>query len=99
MASRPLSLLLPVLAFACLLGCKGNGGVSGAGGNTGTGGNVSEDGAVAFSRAELLGAFGTCAANLAHDFRAKAAALDAAVSAYAATPPARRSRMRSTAGR
>ena len=32
MASRPLSVLLPVLAFACLLGCKGNGGVSGAGG-------------------------------------------------------------------
>lgn len=94
MASLPLSLLLPVLAFACLLGCKDNGGVSGAGGNTGTagttgtGGSVSEDGAVAFSRAELLGAFGTCAANQVRDFRTKAAALDAAASAYAATPDA-----------
>jgi len=34
MSSRPLSALLPVLAFACLLGCKGGGG----GGNTGTAG-------------------------------------------------------------
>ena len=48
----------------------------------------SEDGAVAFSRAELLGAFGTCAANQVRDFRTKAAALDAAASAYAATPDA-----------
>jgi uncharacterized protein len=91
------SRLLPVLAFASLLGCKGGGGVGGAGGNTGTAGTTGtggagnapgEDGAVAFSRAELLGAFGTCAANQARDFRAKAVALDAAVSAYAATPEA-----------
>ena len=88
MASRPFSALLPVLAFACLLGCKGSGGVGGAGGNTGTagttgtGGNVTEDGAVTLSRADLLAAFGTCAAAGAHDFREAAAALETAVAAW-----------------
>jgi uncharacterized protein len=89
MTSRPLPALLPVLAFACLLGCKGGGG-GGAGGNTGTagttgtGGSVTEDGAVAFSRADLLAAFGTCAAAGAHDFREPALALEAAVVAWQA---------------
>jgi imelysin len=88
---------LPLLVLACLLGCKSGGGSGGggAGGNTGTAGTIGTggdgngaggDGAVAFSRAELLGAFGTCAANQARDFRAKTVALDAAVSTYAATP-------------
>ena len=84
MSSRPLSALLPVLAFACLLGCKG-GGVGGAGGNAGTtgaGGNVTEDGAVTLSRADLLAAFGTCAAAGAHDFREAAVALETAVAAW-----------------
>ena len=67
---------------------RGAGGNTGTAGATGTGGSVSEDGAVAFSRAELLGAFGTCAANQVREFRAKAVALDAAASAYAATPDA-----------
>jgi predicted lipoprotein len=74
------------------IGCKGGGGAGGAGGSTGaagstgTGGSTSDDGAVPFSRTELLGAFATCATNLARDFRDEAAALDAAVAAYAATP-------------
>ena len=39
-----------------------------------------------FRRAQLLAAFGTCAADRAADFRGRAAALDAAVTAYVATP-------------
>jgi uncharacterized protein len=81
--------VLCAVIVAGLLGCKSGGGApggNGVGGKTGSGGSVADDGAVAFSRTELLGAFATCAANQARDFRAKAAALDAAVSAYAATP-------------
>ena len=79
------------LIIAGMLGCKSSGGGSGAGGagNTGAagttgagGGNVTEDGAVAFSRAELLGAFGACAANQARDFREAAVALEAAITAW-----------------
>ena len=45
-----------------------------------------EDGAIAFSRSELLGAFGSCAAAGAKDFRAKATALDLAVATLVASP-------------
>jgi predicted lipoprotein len=93
--------LLPsVIALACLAGCGSKGGTPGTGGTgapggsgtTGTGGGggttPDNDGAVAFSRAELLGAFGSCAANQVRDFQAKAMALDTAVAAYAAGPDA-----------
>jgi predicted lipoprotein len=86
---------LAAAIVAGLFGCKSGGGGPGAGGaggnigtagSTGTGGSAADDGAVAFSRGELLGAFATCAATQSREFRAKAAVLDAAVSAYAATP-------------
>ena len=73
---------------------SGKPGAGGSGGNPGGGG--SGNGAVAaataamrasaFSRSELLAAFGTCAAERIRDFRDRAAALDAAVTAYVATP-------------
>jgi uncharacterized protein len=95
--TRRLFACASLLAIACALGCKGgNGGNSpgaggagnsvGVGGTSGGGGTQGEDGAVAFSRADLLAAFGTCAANQAREFRAKAGALDVAGTAYAATP-------------
>jgi uncharacterized protein len=97
-ALAPASTCLSALIIAGTLGCRSSGGGSGTGGvggntgaagTTGSGGsNVTADGAVAFSRGELLSAFAACAANQAKDFRAKAAALDTAVSAHAATPDA-----------
>src|SRR5688500_6497991 len=86
-------------ALACLASCKGSGGMqTGGAGTTGIGGSGNaaagaggapgEDGAVAFSRADLLAAFGTCAANQVRGFRDRATALDAAASAYVAAPDA-----------
>jgi uncharacterized protein len=88
------------LTLVCLAGCSGGGsgkpGHGGSGGNLGSGGSGngtggaagsdSGDAAPAFSRSELLAAFGTCAAERVHDFRGRAVALDAAVTAYVATP-------------
>jgi predicted lipoprotein len=87
------------LALACLAGCSGGGsgtpGRAGSGGNPGSGGSGNAagggaggdpDAAVAFSTSALLAAFGTCAADRTADFRVRAAALDAAVKAYVATP-------------
>ena len=87
------------LVLVCLVGCGGGSGKPGTGGSGGNpggggsgnaaggaGGGDSNDAAPAFSRAELLAAFGTCAAERVRDFRGRAMALDAAVSAYMATP-------------
>ena len=87
--------------FACLAGCSGGGsgkpgqggigqGARGSGGS-GNGGRWrrgdDSDGAVAFSRSELLARLRDAAPpNGAHDFRGHAVALDAAVTAYVATP-------------
>jgi uncharacterized protein len=67
-------------------GVAGSGSGAGSGNAGGDGGSPGEDAAVAFTRAELLGAFGVCAANQARAFRDKAQALDAAAAAYAAAP-------------
>lgn len=83
-------------------GAAGTGAAAGTDGAAGTSGDVdggATDGAAgtgaagtsaapAFTKEALLGAFGTCAASHAHTFRARAAALDAAVKALAATPGA-----------
>jgi predicted lipoprotein len=82
---------------SAVVGCKGSGNGTGAGGAGGAptpsgeagegGGAVAGgDGAVAFSKSELLGAFGSCAAKGAHDFQARAAALDAALATLVAAP-------------
>ena len=94
MASRARFLVgvLPAL-LACLTGCRGASGGStpGSGGSTGVGGNGAGgsgavDGAIAFSRSELLAAFGTCAAERAREFRDRAQALDTAMTTYVAAP-------------
>ena len=86
------------LALVCLAGCGGGSGKpgqGGSGGNPGSGGSGNaaggsgggdSDAASAFSRSDLLAAFGTCAAERVHEFRGRAVALDAAVTAYVATP-------------
>ena len=79
------------LAVVCLTACGGGSGKPAAGGSAGNpgggaGGGGDSDGAAAFSRSELLAAFGMCAADRIHDFRGRAMALDAAVTAYVATP-------------
>src|SRR5262245_11982520 len=100
-ALRP-SLFAVLLACVGGAGCRGgngagggSGGQPGGGGGAGTGqpggasgGGGSDDGAIAFSRSELLGAFGSCAAAEAKQFRTQAVALDAAVAAYVASPDA-----------
>jgi uncharacterized protein len=97
---RSLALTVAVGAVAAT-GCKtngsanlpaGGGGAAGTsapiGGSTGNagGGGGDEDGAIAFSKPEMLGAFGNCASSLARDFRSKVVALDGAVTAFVATP-------------
>jgi predicted lipoprotein len=53
---------------------------------SGSGAAPDSDGAAGFSRAELLGAFGSCAAAGAREFRDRAVALDDAVVALGAAP-------------
>ncbi len=79
-------LTLLALPAACRTGGSGNSGADAAGSGAGGGGAPVEDGGVVFARSELLAAFGTCAASGARAFRAKAAALDVAVTALVATP-------------